>query len=751
VSALTIPVAAPPKDKRNDFVPGREFDEVRVLDETNRVIRGRIPRADPTKPQDPIVLIIDEQNRPQRFPREKVAISFSQTYLQKYLEDAKTVGDVIRDRVRFAKQVFDWGMIPEAKAEFEIVLQRKQDEWESLDKLVELYLADLEFEKAVELLDSVVRRVDGKDKQSKARFRLGGIWERLGLLDKALNEYDQAFPSVIEAGILRGRVLYKKGELKEALEALSEALRMPVPAEQMAPLGYALRGLTRLQLNASPEGLKAALADLDESLRRLATEPGALNGRGVVRSIQGDYKGGMEDFAASLKNDPYHAPAWINMAILLVARGSLDEAEACIAAGLQRCPGAHELQSLRGVIKLARGKSEEAKADFDASHLIRKDNFFAHYGHGIVHLRGGRFPEAKQSLVEAVKRDFYFSPSYYSAAVANIKAGDLETAESLLREIMRQRPGYRDAIVALTLLLLRQGRIAESQLVFQEIVDKIAGNGNLLYVNGFITYNGDDPNVERRVQQTRDHLLDAAAAGSTHAPGVVRELNEWLATYVLFNEGFSRADSPKVGAGWQEGDHEGVLPIRIVKERVRFSGRGAGGEANDIVYVPLEREVPGKDFYSVEATYYPTVVRKLDAFGLALLIPQGGSGGGARGPALRIKFDTALGRPVLAYVANVGEDALRKEQRWVTSPLPFVVNPDEIRLRIVIEREEGGSFIGVHVFDKQKNDWVNAMPRQGYQAPTASFKLSLFVRARMSAEFELELDNVRVLERRSDE
>ncbi|HLG43304.1 MAG TPA: tetratricopeptide repeat protein, partial [Planctomycetota bacterium] len=549
VSALTLPVAAPPKDKRNDFVPGREFDEVRVLDETNRVIRGRIPRADPTKPQDPIVLIIDEQNRPQRFPRDKVAISFSQTFLQKYLEDAKTVGDVIRDRVRFAKMVFEWGMIPEAKAEFEIILQRKQDEWESLDRLIELYLADLEFEKAVELLDAVVRRVDGKDKQSKARFRLGGIWERLGLLDKALFEYDQAFPSVIEAGILRGRVLYKKGELKEAFEALSEALRMPVPAEQMAPLGYALRGLTRLQLNAGPEGLTAALTDLDESLRRLPTEPGALNGRGVVRAIQGDSKRAMEDFAASLKNDQFHAPAWINMTILLVARGSLDEAEACIAAALQRCPGAHELQALRGVIKLARGKSEEAKADFDASHLIRKDNFYAHYGQGIVHLRGGRFPEAKQSLVEAVKREFYFSPSYYNAAVANIKAGDLATAEALLREIIRQRPGYRDPIVALTLLLLRQGRIAESLLAFQEIVDKIAGNGNLLYVNGFITFHGDDPNVERRVQQTRDHLLDAAAAGSAHAPGVVRQLNEWLATYVLFNEGFARGDSPKVGAG----------------------------------------------------------------------------------------------------------------------------------------------------------------------------------------------------------
>jgi tetratricopeptide (TPR) repeat protein len=748
-AALAIPVVSPPKDMRGEFVPGREFDEVRLLDETNRVVRGRIPDKEGTGAQKDIVTVIDEQNRVQRFPRNKVSIIYSQTFQQKYLEDAKNVGDSIRDRLALARWCVKLGMIPEAKTEYEFLCRRKQDEFAALDELVELYLADLEFEKAVELLESSLQRVQSKDKITRVQVRLGGVWERLGIHDRALAEYEQAFPSVTEAGVLRGRVLYRKGALREAVDALNEALRLPIPAENVGPLGYALRGLARMRLSASPEGLKAALADFDEALRRLPREPHARTGRAVVRAVQGDYKGAMEDLAAALASDQYHAPAWINMAILLIGRGALEEAEACIAAGLRRCPGAHDLHSLRGIVKLARSKSEEAAADFEASHRVSRDNYYAHYGQGIVHLRAGRFAEAERSLVEAIKRGFYFTPSYYNAAVSNMRAGELATAEALLRELIRQKPGHRDAIVALTLLQLRQGRIAEARTTFGEVVDRIAGNPTLLYLHGYITFSGDDPNVERQVMRARDQMLDAAAAGSASATAVIRELNEWLATYVLFHEQFAREDGPRIGAGWNQNDSPEAFPIRIVKERCRFHSGRSAGESTDLLYFSLEREIPGKDFRSVEATFYPTVVRKLDAFGVALLIHQGSAG--FRGPAARLRFDPALGRPVLSFVPSVAEDQLRKEARWVTSPLPIVLDSDEIRLRMILYREEGGSFIGLDVYDKSKKDWVAAVQRQGFQAPSTSFKLAFFVRTRMNAEYELEVDNVRVLERKADE
>lgn len=750
VSALTFPVFPAPKDMRNEFVPGREFDELRLLDETNRVIRGRIPDREGTGAQREIVTIIDEQNRVQRFPRNKVSVTYSQTFQQKYLEDTKGLGgDALRERLALARQCVKLGMIPEAKQEYEFILRRKIDEFAALDELVEMYLADLEFEKAIELLEEALRRIESKDKITRVQFRLGRVWERLGILDRALIEYEQAFPSVPEAGILRGRVLYRKGALREAVDALNEALRLPVPFENLAPLGYALRGLGKMQLAASPEGLKAAAADLEEALRRFPAEPHARNGRAVIRAIQGDFKGAMEDLAAALASDQFHAPAWINMAILLIGRGALDEAEACILAGLQRCAGAHELHSLRGIIRIVRGKADEASADFEASHRVGRDNFYAHYGLGVVHLRAGRFLEAQKALVEAIKRGFYFIPSYYNAAVANMRAGDSATAEALLRELLRHRPGDRNAVVALTLLLLREGRVTEARSVFGEVVDRIAGNPTLLYLNGYITYSGEETNVERQVLRTRDQMLDAAAAGHPHAPGVVRELNEWLATYVLFYEQFAREDSPRIGAGWNQNDSPEAFPIRIVKERCRFHSARVVGESTDLLYFSLEREIPGKDFRSLEATFYPTVVRRLDAFGVALLIHQGSAG--FRGPAARLRFDTAVGRPVLSFVPSVSEEQLRKEQRWVTSPLPIVLDPDEIRLRMIVYREEGGAFLGLDVYDRKKQEWVPAISRQGFQVPGTSFKLAFFVRTRMSAEYELELDNVRVLERKTDE
>lgn len=750
VSALTLPVVAAPRDMRNDFVPGREFDEVRLLDDTNRVVRGRIPDREGTGAQKEIVTIIDDQNRVQRFPRNRVSITYSQTYQQKYHEESKGLGsEAIRERLALARQCVKLGMIPEAKKEYEFILLRKHDELPALDDLVEMYLSDLEFEKAVELIEEALRRTDSKDKMTRLQFRLGKVWERLGVLDRALLEYEQAFPSVPEAGVLRGRVLYRKGAVREAVEALNEALRLPIPAENLAPLAYALRGLGKMKLSAGPEGLKAAAADLEEALRRHPGEPHARNGRAVIRAIQGDFKGAMEDLAAALASDQFHPPAWINMAILLIGRGALDEAEACLAAGLLRCPSAHELHSLRGVVRLLRGRSDEAMADFDASHRVGRDNFYASYGLGILHLRAGRFAQAQQALVEAIKRGFYFIPSYYNAAVANMRAGDLATAEALLRELLREKPGDRNAVVALTLLLLRQGRVAEARSAFGEMVDRIAGNPTLLYLHGYITYSGEETNVERQVMRTRDQMLDAAAAGNPQAPGVIRELNEWLATYVLFHEQFAREDSPRIGAGWNQNDSPEAFPIRIVKERCRFHSGRAVGEATDLLYFSLEREIPGKEFRSVEATFYPTVVRRLDGFGVALLIPQGSAG--FRGPAARLRFDATAARPVLSFVPSVTEEQLRKEQRWVTSPLPLILDSDEIRLRLIVYREEAGSFIGLEVYDRKKQDWVPAMPRQGFQAPSVSFKLAFFVRTRMNAEYEIELDNVRVLERKGED
>jgi hypothetical protein len=163
----------------------------------------------------------------------------------------------------------------------------------------------------------------------------------------------------------------------------------------------------------------------------------------------------------------------------------------------------------------------------------------------------------------------------------------------------------------------------------------------------------------------------------------------------------------------------------------------------------LERQIPGENFYSMELTFYPLRFKKMEMFGVALLSQQPGEN---RGLMVGFQYNTLTDRPRVAMMPSIGEGQLRGPNRLsLTWNKDLIIPKDEIRLRIAVNRPlEAAPTLEVKFWDKDKKDWVAIAQAMPYQATGRSFKLSIFARAGLDSDYELEVDDVIVLERRQE-
>lgn len=742
---LKEPVISRPPDQRGEKVKGREYDE--VWQKNGPVIKGTLVAVTGST-----VVIKDITDRQHTLPSTSVdKIIKSLTWEEWYKEESGKLKNDWAGRFNLAKDLFSHGMIPETKRELEVIVRNDPGRTEAVELLVKLYLQDYEFDKAVDVCYYVLKRVDSAEKQARAHHLLGLLWRDFGLMDRAIDEFHLGYPGVVDAGIEKGRLLIQARRLEEANEFLGNMLRAHGSVGRVAAECFVLRARARWELGLKDDAKK----DLEEASKLNANlSADALNLRGAIKAYEKDYKGALDDLVAALVQNQYLTDAWINLALLFLGAAKASKAEELLNLALERDPTSADLYSLLGICEIIKENILGAKSYFEKSLATERDNFYGTYCTAWAHMRDGDYASAVDLFNKVIRREFYFVPLYYNAAIGYMKTGQIAQAEALLKEVAEMRDRDVAPRIALTILYLNQGKQKKADEEFARAsgIREVASDPVLSYLNGYLVIGRSYGTIEKRLQDARTHFVKAAQLGSEDGRLAATEVAEWLATYVRFDEKFNRDAGAKVGGGWSEVESE-LFRIEIADKRCRFfsTSERQDNPPPGIAYTAIFQQISGEQFYSLEATFYPKTVARLREFGAALLYsatPQAPFSGSA----FALRFDRNESKLVGHICPATNEKMLGEDQPMMLEKLAaMALNQQEIRVKFMRRQQEQFNYLDIYVWEDATSQWKLVKQQLPFQGGKDSrVMVVLFARSPNDAAYEFFVDDVRVLERRSD-
>jgi tetratricopeptide (TPR) repeat protein len=238
-----------------------------------------------------------------------------------------------------------------------------------------------------------------------------------------------ADPSYALPFALRGRAAAQRGDLRRALEDLSEALRLD-PEAANAEDTRCLRASTRADLG----DLEGALDELARVLERDPSKGEAYDIRSRLWLLATDYTAAIADASRALELgvEP-QTPLLQRRAVAYVQLRNLEPARADLDEALRLAPDQADLWLNRGQVRAMGGDLEDALADFDASLRLAPDLIEAVRCRALALAELGRTQEA----IEAYTAVLRARPDQPSILVDRgrqwILAGDREAAAADLR------------------------------------------------------------------------------------------------------------------------------------------------------------------------------------------------------------------------------------------------------------------------------------------------------------------------------
>ncbi len=378
------------------------------------------------------------------------------------------------------------------------------------------------------------------------RMLAGRAAEALGDLDRALEEYREAYKAEFTTRVLRGqhlttdsalsiaRVQLARGDLEEAVSWVNVDLRNR-PAASVEAFTVASRiAMGSGNYAKSRELLDQAVEHSAEVTPALVLERAGLErlASGPAKSLEIVETSGID------LNDPDHAQLLAATAGDLMALGRSDEAIARVKAAVAAHPEAAPTQDVHGRVLMQVGRTEEAKAAFDAA--VSSDPAFApaYEGLAVVALTSGDLAGGLELAERALVLDPARFEAAYLAGQALMVMGRTKEAEARFRRALALSPEDSDAANALAWLLAEEKRDLEYALGLAQRAVAVQPSAATLDTLGWVLQQlGQSQAAAARFKQSlakqespsTRYRLALALADAGEADAAKQALNEALA------------------------------------------------------------------------------------------------------------------------------------------------------------------------------------------------------------------------------
>lgn len=187
-----------------------------------------------------------------------------------------------------------------------------------------------------------------------------------------------------------------------AIETFTQRIDQHKTAEN-----YHLRGVAYL----AHRQYEKAIADFAESLRKEPRNAGALNNRGQVSYLGGDFKAAIQDFTSAIAIEAKNPLVLNNRALAYIALNDQQNALQDLQAALNLVPLYPEALNNRGVVYQELKKLDEAVADFTNALKIYPQYVDAMENRAFAWVGKNEYAKAIADLESAIQ----FSPNSYEA------------------------------------------------------------------------------------------------------------------------------------------------------------------------------------------------------------------------------------------------------------------------------------------------------------------------------------------------
>ncbi|MBI4625078.1 MAG: tetratricopeptide repeat protein [Verrucomicrobia bacterium] len=280
-------------------------------------------------------------------------------------------------------------------------------------------------------------------------FHLGDAYRRLQRLEEAGASYRQALalrPDFPDAWNNRGIALAALGRSDEALGCFRQALALQPKA---ANFHYNL-GLALIDQGQFPEAV-------DCLQRTLALQPDFANAHNDLSNL----------LKVGLASKPEPARIYNNLGCVLLDRGRLDDALACLQQALALDPDLAEAHNNLGNVLLAHRELDRALASFRQALTLKPDFADALGNLGNALFARGRLDEALACFRQALELKPNSSEIRCNLGSVLAQRGRLDEAFGCFRQALTLKPDFADAHNNIGSLLKERGQLDEALVAYQ--------------------------------------------------------------------------------------------------------------------------------------------------------------------------------------------------------------------------------------------------------------------------------------------
>lgn len=161
--------------------------------------------------------------------------------------------------------------------------------------------------------------------------------------------------------------------------------------------------------------------------------------------------------------NPSYSDAWFHLASCNYKLGEFELALNYLLKAEELEKNNSRIENLKGMIFLALGRAEEAKAIFNKILKEYPNDVNAHFGLAELELYDGKFSGAEQQYAEALRRQPVNRKALLSMALISAETGRYAQAEKFLKQAMQLYSGEGEVHYLASLIQFMQGNIAAAE------------------------------------------------------------------------------------------------------------------------------------------------------------------------------------------------------------------------------------------------------------------------------------------------
>ena len=241
--------------------------------------------------------------------------------------------------------------------------------------------------------------------------------------------------------------------------------QLEIPAAEARASLAALREIAGSRAIVRGEARELSRADRRELRSQGDQQPagaGALLDRGYNHLQAGNLDAAEADFREAARVAPESSRALANLAIVMINRGDLEEAETFLARADALRRDDFVSYQARGLIQMERNRPVQAVAAFTQSLALDENNVFTLYQRAVAYLRLGEVEDALADLQEVIRHQPNHRGALFTRARVHASRSEPDRAVAAADELLSADPGDPALIYTRATILRRLGRDEEA-------------------------------------------------------------------------------------------------------------------------------------------------------------------------------------------------------------------------------------------------------------------------------------------------